>query len=198
MFNFVFLCPKGWFQFNSSIVRTHFSRIITLNNWKIIAEIRSYFFRWRSRFRRRRVFLSSLLCGRRDHMMTKMFNFVFLSLKRWYQFSSRIVRNVTHFASVMTLNNRKMIAETRSYIFGWRSRFRRRRVCVNSLLLRSVTWQSTARGRRPSFFQSRTPLSNPSVVDRCVNSIVSGSLLNLRSLTQWVHVSTTMCLWKML
>ena len=25
MFNFVFLCSKGWFQFNSRIVRTHFS-----------------------------------------------------------------------------------------------------------------------------------------------------------------------------
>ena len=24
MFNFVFLCPKRWFQFNSRIVRTHF------------------------------------------------------------------------------------------------------------------------------------------------------------------------------
>ena len=26
MFNFVFLCPKLWFQFNSRVVRTHFSR----------------------------------------------------------------------------------------------------------------------------------------------------------------------------
>ena len=33
----------------------------------------------------------------------QMFNFVFLSVKRWFQFNSRIVR--THFASVMTLNN---------------------------------------------------------------------------------------------
>ena len=61
MFNFVFLCPKRWFQFNSRIVRTHFSSILTLNNWKMIAETRSYIFRWRSRFRRRRVCLSSLL-----------------------------------------------------------------------------------------------------------------------------------------
>ena len=61
MFNFVFLCPKRCFQFNSRIVRTHFSSKMTLNNWKMIAETQSYFFRWRSRFRRRRGCLSSLL-----------------------------------------------------------------------------------------------------------------------------------------
>ena len=55
------LCPKHWFQFNSRIVRTHFSSIMTLSNWKTIAEPRSYNFRWRSRFRRRRVCLSSLM-----------------------------------------------------------------------------------------------------------------------------------------
>ena len=49
MFNFVFLCPKRWFQFNSRIVRTHFSSMMTLNNWKMIPETRSYIFRWRSR-----------------------------------------------------------------------------------------------------------------------------------------------------
>ena len=47
--------------------------------------------------------------------------------------NSRIVR--THFASVMTFNIWKMIAETRSYIFRWRSRFRQRRVCLSSLIL---------------------------------------------------------------
>ena len=57
MFNFVFSCPKRWFQFNSRIVRTHFSSITSLNNCKIIAETRSYIFRWRCRFRRRRVCL---------------------------------------------------------------------------------------------------------------------------------------------
>ena len=61
MFNFVLLCPKRWFQINSRTVRTHFSSIITLNNWKVIAETKGYIFRWRSRFRRRRVCLSSLL-----------------------------------------------------------------------------------------------------------------------------------------
>ena len=34
---------------------------MSLNNWKMIAEMRSYIFRWRSRFRRRRVCLSSLI-----------------------------------------------------------------------------------------------------------------------------------------
>ena len=60
MFNFVFLCPKRWFQFNSRIVRTHFSSKMTLNNWKMIAETRSYIFRWRSLFLRRVCLLSSL------------------------------------------------------------------------------------------------------------------------------------------
>ena len=63
----------------------------------------------------------------------QMLNFVFLSMKRWFQSNSRIVR--THFASVMSLNNWEMITETRSYIFRWRSRCRRPRVCVNSLLV---------------------------------------------------------------
>ena len=66
MFNFVFLCPKRWFQCNSRTVRTHFSSIMTLNNWKMIAETRSYIFRWRSRFRRRRVCLSSLIATERE------------------------------------------------------------------------------------------------------------------------------------
>ena len=63
-FNSVFLCPKCWFQFNSSMVTTHFSSIMTLNNWKMISETRSYIFRWRSRFRRRRVCLSFLMSPR--------------------------------------------------------------------------------------------------------------------------------------
>ena len=60
MFNFVLFCPKRWFQFNSRIVRTPFSSKRSLNNWKMVAETRSHIFRWRSRFRRRRVCLSSL------------------------------------------------------------------------------------------------------------------------------------------
>jgi len=61
MFKFVSLCPKRWFQFNSRIVGTHFSSITSFNNWKMIAEMRSYIFRWRSRFHRLRVCLSSLM-----------------------------------------------------------------------------------------------------------------------------------------
>ena len=55
-----FSCPKRWFQFNSRIVKAHFSGIMTLNNWKI-PETRSDIFKWRSRFCRRRVCLSSLI-----------------------------------------------------------------------------------------------------------------------------------------
>ena len=58
---FVFLCPKRWFQFNSRVVRTHFSNIMTLNKWKMITETRSYIFRWHFRFCRRRVCFSSLI-----------------------------------------------------------------------------------------------------------------------------------------
>ena len=54
-------------------------------------------------------------------------------------FNSWIVR--THFATVMTLDNSEMIAETRSYIFRWRSRCRRLRLCVNCLLF--VTFFTT-------------------------------------------------------
>ena len=54
-------CPKRWFQFKSRIVKAHFSGIMTLNTWKIIAETQSDSFRWRSRFRRRRVCVSFLL-----------------------------------------------------------------------------------------------------------------------------------------
>ena len=59
MFNFV-LCPKHWFQFNSRIVRTHFLSRMTFNNWKSIAETRSYIFRRLSCFHRRLVCLTSL------------------------------------------------------------------------------------------------------------------------------------------
>ena len=61
MLNFVFLRPKRLLQFNPRIVRTDFSSIMTLSNWIMITEPQSYIFRWRSRFRRRRVCLSSLL-----------------------------------------------------------------------------------------------------------------------------------------
>ena len=77
---------------------------------------------------------NDLFCSCEDDVSTiwQMVNFVFLSLKRWFQFKSWIVR--THFATMMTLNNSQMTAETRSYIFRWCSCCRRRRVCVNSLV----------------------------------------------------------------
>ena len=75
MFTFVVLPPKRWFQLNSRIVRTHFSNIMTLNYWKIIAERRSDIFRWRSRFRRRRGCLSSLFTqGARDNLTESLTN----------------------------------------------------------------------------------------------------------------------------
>ena len=66
------------------------------------------------------------------------FNFAFLPLKRLFQFNSRIIR--THFARLMTLKNCEIFAETRSYIFRWRSQSRRRRLCLSSLYCRLVNW----------------------------------------------------------
>ena len=87
----------------------------------------------------------------------QMFHFVFLSLKRWFQFNSIIVR--THFSSIMTFNNWKMIAETRSYIFRRRSRFRRRRLCLSSLMLsvcRTFLRSSTSSRRSKNLKMSLT------------------------------------------
>ena len=67
------ICPRSWFQFNSRIVRTHFSSMMTLNNWKMIAETRRYTFRWRSRFRRRRDCLSSLMFGTKQSLAKEFF-----------------------------------------------------------------------------------------------------------------------------
>ena len=50
MLNFLFLCPEHWFQINSRKVTTNYSSIMTLNNWKMIPETRSYIFGSRSRF----------------------------------------------------------------------------------------------------------------------------------------------------
>ena len=77
------------------------------------------------------------LCGRREHMIR---NVQFCPLMLQAGHNSRTVRTHSlstifkHSLSIMTLNNWKMIAETRSYIFRLRSRFRRRRVCLSSLL----------------------------------------------------------------
>ena len=87
MLVFVFLCPRRWFQFNSRIVRTHFSSIMTLSDWKMIAEPRSYIFRRHSRFCRRRVSLSSLISGHKQqrvlhgtHIVSILLSFFFLSV----------------------------------------------------------------------------------------------------------------------
>ena len=76
---------------------------------------------------------NDLFCSCVDDVSLRwwMFNIVFLSQKRWFQFHSRTV--TTHFASVIPLNNCEMIAETRSYIFRWRSRCRRRSLCLRYL-----------------------------------------------------------------
>ena len=74
MINVVCLSPKRWFQFNSRIVRTHFSSLMTLNNWNMIIETRSYIFRWRSCFRRRRVCLSSLMSSQTETTTKKSTN----------------------------------------------------------------------------------------------------------------------------
>ena len=42
-FNFVFLYTRRWFQFNSRIVRTHFSSIVSLNYWKMSRNAKSHF-----------------------------------------------------------------------------------------------------------------------------------------------------------
>ena len=78
-----------------------------------------------------------------------MFYFI-LPPKRWLRFNSGIVK--THFASLVTLNNSEIIAETRSYIFRCCSCCRRRPVCVNSL--------STDSGR---FFREVNPTSGSQV-----------------------------------
>ena len=62
----------------------------------------------------------------------QMFNFICLPLKRLLQLNSRIVR--TYFASIMTLNNWEMFAETSSYNFRWRSDCRWRRLCLRFLI----------------------------------------------------------------
>ena len=78
-----------------------------------------------------------------------MFNFVCLSLKRWFQFNSRNVR--THFASTMALNNWEIIAERRGYIFRWRSRCRRGLVCLSSLFPNAAMTALTVTGFSLSF-----------------------------------------------
>ena len=90
LFNFVLLCPKRWLQFNCTTVRTHFSSIMTLNNWKMIAEIRSYIFGWRSRFRGRRVCCS--LIAEIMPFANKHWNFAWFPIVLCRLATARIVR----------------------------------------------------------------------------------------------------------
>ena len=99
---------------------------------------------------------NDLFCSCADDVSVcwQMFNLVFLSLKLCFQCNSRIVR--THFASVMTLNNWEMIAETRSYTFRWCSRCCRHRVCLNSqswVRTRSSQVQNKKKTLSSSLFQ---------------------------------------------
>ena len=72
------------------------------------------------------------LCGRREQMMTNV-QFCLLISQALVSIYSRIVK--AHFSGIMTLNRWKMVTETRSDIFRWRFRFRRRRVCLSFLLI---------------------------------------------------------------
>ena len=72
----------------SRMVRMHFSSIMTLNNWKIIAETRRYIFRWRSRFSRRRVCLSSLLTDNDGAFQLREFNL-------WWKIPSEITNTIS-------------------------------------------------------------------------------------------------------
>ena len=51
--------------------------------------------------------------------------------------SNSIPGVLEHIFQARWLNNCKMIAETRSHIFRWRSRFRRLRVCLSSLMTKN-------------------------------------------------------------
>ena len=94
---------------------------------------------------------NDLFCSWVDNVSIwwQMFNFVCLSLKRWFQFNSRNVR--TNFASTMALNNWEIIAERRGYIFRWRSRCLRGLVCLSSLFPIAAMTALTVTGFSLSF-----------------------------------------------
>ena len=71
--------PSAGSNLIPGLFRTHFSSIMTLNNWKMIAETRSYICRWRSRFRRRCVCLSSLMLG--EARLFKLFHWTHAEVK---------------------------------------------------------------------------------------------------------------------
>ena len=102
---------------------------------------------------------NDLFCSGVDDLSIwwQMFSYVFLSLKRWFQFNCRIDR--THFSSAMTLNNCKRIAEIRKYrkyIFRWRSRYRRRRVCLIKLPIATINGQNRSNSYTIRSFEEAT------------------------------------------
>ena len=117
-----------------------------------------------------------------DVSIWQMLNFILLCPKCWFQFNSRIVR--THFSSIMSLNNSKMIAETRSHIFRWRSRFRRRRVCLSSLFPRELTTRES--GNR---FDACTPGSRGLQREKCLRTNRNKRLLHTtRAWHKWLDL----------
>ena len=72
--------------------------------------------------------------------------------ERRFQFNPWIVE--AHFSGIITLNNCKMIAETRSDIFRWCYRFRRRRVCLPYARPTGpgFTWQTMTHPRRSALY----------------------------------------------
>ena len=81
----------------------------------------------------------------------KKSTFFFLSPSRSYQFNFRIVR--VRFVPQTTSNNREIVSETRSHIFTWRSRCRRRQPLLkfpkdtaNRRYDRGLHWRRTCIG----------------------------------------------------
>ena len=81
MFNFI-LCPKRWFQINSRTVRRHLSSIMTLNNWNMIAEKRSYIiFQMTFSLSSTSCLLSSLLILVNIHVSNSIYSFQSMVLR---------------------------------------------------------------------------------------------------------------------
>ena len=81
------MCRKRWFQFNSRVIRTHFSSRMTLNIWKVIAKTLS----------RRHVCLNSLIC----RFVTLSYD---VSERKWFSarcYCDAIYRRVILFACGM-------------------------------------------------------------------------------------------------
>ena len=113
---------------------------------------------------------NDLFCGCVDNVNNwwQMFNFILLSQQRSFQLNFRIAK--THFASVMTLNNCEIIAETRS----WHSRCRR----FHSWLVRRF-WIICLYGQRPRLKLQRVLWFHSRVIrfnERCTFGIAYSKL----------------------